>query len=117
MSSTYKFLCFNGTYAALKTPETVEEEFIQLSGSAESLYFSFDMEDCSTTTNPFSSSEKKDGIYRQTEQTSSHEDIASFVNMMQSNSDLVKHEAASALLHVLSINHVRTGKIVSFMLQ
>ena len=36
--------------------------------------------------------------------------------MMKSNSDKVKLEAASALLHVLSINHANTGKRISLWL-
>jgi hypothetical protein len=38
------------------------------------------------------------------------QDITSFVTMLKFNSDKVKLEAASALLHVLSINHANTGK-------
>lgn len=55
----------------------------------------------------------EEGKFRYSDVASSNEDIQdvrSFVQMLKVNSDKVKLEAASALLHVLSINHVNTGK-------
>jgi len=49
----------------------------------------------------------------QGDESSSTVDIASFVSMIKSNSEKIKLEAASALLHVLSMNHVNTGKVSS----
>lgn len=90
-----------------------EDDFIEITGEAAgSLFLSFDMDDATVNGSPISPvkmsnmviSNKNDGLL------STSQDIASFVNMMKSSSDKVKLEAASALLHVLSINHVNTGK-------
>jgi hypothetical protein len=49
----------------------------------------------------------------QADESSSTVDIASFVSMIKSNSENIKLEAASTLLHVLLMNHVNTGKLSS----
>jgi len=64
-------------------------------------------------TNSPPSSPMNVNAFHPTNESSSIEDITSFVDMMKSNSDKVKLEAASALLHVLSINHANTGKRIS----
>lgn len=92
--------------AALKTPRTVSDDFVESTISAESLISLFEMEN---TPSPLSSPAMED-CFNHWDETSSLEDISSFVKMLKSNSDKVKLEAASALLHVLSINHASTGK-------
>ena len=99
---------------ALKTPETVnEEDFIEITGAtAGSLFLSFDMDDATVNGSPISPVKMSDMVISNKNDVSisTTQDITSFVSMMKSNSDKVKLEAASALLHVLSINHVNTGK-------
>jgi len=45
-------------------------------------------------------------------ETSSTEEISSFVEMLKSGSDNVRFEATSALSLVLSIDHAKTGKTI-----
>lgn len=97
---------------ALKTPDTVnEDDFIEISGApVGSLFLSFDMDETTVASSPISPIKMNDSGSAPNDVSSSNQDITSFVSMMKSNSDKVKLEAASALLHVLSINHVNTGK-------
>lgn len=91
----------------------MSDEFVEIPGSPISLFLSFDMENA--THLPPSPAMNEDA-FRYSDETSSLEDvqdITSFVNMLKFNSDKVKLEAASALLHVLSINHANTGKFIA----
>eukprot|EP00557_Chaetoceros_sp_GSL56_P009684 CAMPEP_0176477834 /NCGR_PEP_ID=MMETSP0200_2-20121128/853_1 /TAXON_ID=947934 /ORGANISM="Chaetoceros sp., Strain GSL56" /LENGTH=1011 /DNA_ID=CAMNT_0017873709 /DNA_START=329 /DNA_END=3364 /DNA_ORIENTATION=+ len=96
----------------LKTPDTVnEEDYIEITGAtAGSIFLSFDMEDATVNGSPISPVKMSDMTISNKNDVSisTTQDITSFVNMMKSNSDKIKLEAASALLHVLSINHVNT---------
>jgi hypothetical protein len=96
----------------LKTPDVLlEGDFVELpqEGTSSPLFMSFDMED---VTLHHSSSQTKLCIVDSYEDNvdSTVEQINSFVKMLASKSNTVKFEAASALLHVLSINHVDTGE-------
>jgi hypothetical protein len=90
-----------------------EDDFIEITGATVgSLFLSFDMDDATVNGSPISPVKMSDMVNSNKNDVSfsTSQDITSFVNMMKSNSDKVKLEAASALLHVLSINHVNTGE-------
>lgn len=90
-----------------------EDDFIEITGATVgSLFLSFDMDDATVNGSPISPVKMSDMVISNKNDVSfsTSQDITSFVNMMKSNSDKVKLEAASALLHVLSINHVNTGE-------
>jgi hypothetical protein len=90
-----------------------EDDFIEITGATVgSLFLSFDMDDATVNGSPISPVKMSDMVISNKNDVSfsTSQDITSFVNLMNSNSDKVMLEAASALLHVLSINHVNTGE-------
>lgn len=97
--------------STLKTPDVLlEGDFVELpqeGGTSSPLFMSFDMEDVTLHN---STSHAKycfvDSFEDNTDSTV--EQISSFVKMLASKSNTVKFEAASALLHVLSIDHIET---------
>ncbi len=92
----------------MHTPGIEDDTFLQLSVTPTSLYLSFDMEEALNPSQADSLAEQDFSA----NDDSSIDDITSFVDMLNSNSDKIKFEAASALLHVLSINHANTGKFL-----
>ncbi len=92
----------------MRTPGIEEDTFLQLSVTPTSLYLSFDMEETLNPSQPDSLVEQDLSAH----DVSSIDDITSFVDMLKSSSDKIKFEAASALFHVLSINHANTGKLL-----
>jgi hypothetical protein len=110
------FVADRNSSSTLKTPDVLlEGDFVELpqeGGTSSPLFMSFDMEDVTLHN---STSHAKycfvDSFEDNTDSTV--EQITSFVKMLASKSNTVKFEAASALLHVLSIDHIETGKLLS----
>ena len=111
------FLSFFSFSVALKSIETVNDgDFLELSSTSAHLFLSFDMDD--KTNSPLASPARMHQTNgRLGDEGSSVSDITSFVNMIKSNSEKIRLEAVSALLHILSINHVNTGKLSCAMLE
>ena len=111
------FLSFFSFSVALKSIETVNDgDFLELSSTSAHLFLSFDMDD--KTNSPLASPVRMHQTNgRLGDEGSSVSDITSFVNMIKSNSEKIRLEAVSALLHILSINHVNTGKLSCAMLE